>query len=411
MFLIFSAVLLFASVNAVAKVPDFSDYFEVDLEKDKMPMLEELKKVNDDEKNYNRKFESIFDLSGDYNAEFAVKIAAYGMQEKRIKDFNEDNYVSLFSKLPKKYYQYFGPMLFEVPGFPKKILNLPEIKKTKNKFPTIIAKQLKEIKDLELLSPTYYYLLMPEVWPDYEPQIENPKKRRYAVKYVYDDKFYDSLKKIVKPEDFGMGKTKEVKLSKSNLRTLKVEKNSLITAADMSAFVDTVDEVNEWYNKNDNLRVFTSTTILLMNYEKKDDIGKYVPQGLKDMANPCARFVQKSKILGKDKEIAEIVAKKGMSLDEWAYVCDKSVKAYRVANVNIGVVKALNMFRKDLLSHKMTDESISFQNYVNSLMHFAFHIYKAPLKDVLEYRKVKNKFDAMMKKTKHQLFGHPVLVF
>lgn len=402
-------MLLFASEKAFATEEDFFDYFEVDLEKDVLPSLDDLKKMNKDGANYNKKFKSLFDLTGDFDNEFFVKAIGYGMQEKRIKAFNEDSLIDLFKRLPEKYYQYFGPMLFEVPGFPKKILNLPAIKKTKNQFPKRIAKQLEGIDNLEFLSPSLYHILMPEVWPDYEEKIEKPKMRRFASKYVYDKKFYEKLAKIVKPDDFGVGKKEVKSVSKSDLRTLNVKKDSLITAADITAFAETIDEVNDWANTQENIYLFSTTSVLLFGYEKNDRIGKYVPQGLTDMANPCARFVQKARILGKDKEIARMVAKKGMRLNEWAYICDKSIKAYRVANINIATVQSLRMYKKGFLAHQLAGESVGFQNHVQALIAFAFYIHKAPLRDVLEYRKVKKLFDEKMKKAKFELFGHPVL--
>ena len=202
-------MLLFACTDVFAKGDAFSDYFEIDLEKDVLPSLDDLKKLSNEGAVYDKKFESLFDLLNDFDNKFLTTSIGYGMREKRLKSVNEDNLVELFKRVPEKYYQYFGPMLFELPGMPKKILNLPAIKKTKNQFPKRIAKQLEGIENLEFLSPSLYHILMPEVWPDYEENIERPKKRRLASRYVYDKSFYDKLAKIVKPDDYGVGKKVE----------------------------------------------------------------------------------------------------------------------------------------------------------------------------------------------------------
>ena len=62
----------------------------------------------------------------------------------------------MIQSLPKQYYPYIGPYLHTVPNMSPKILNLPGIKETKNQFPERIAPQLKDIPNLEFLSPYLY---------------------------------------------------------------------------------------------------------------------------------------------------------------------------------------------------------------------------------------------------------------
>ena len=100
-----------------------------------------------------------------------------------------------------------------------------------------------------------------------------------------------------------------------------------------------------------------------------------------------------------------------MSLTEWAHVCDKSIKAYRLANIHIGALQSLKMYKSGAMSEKLAKENIKFQNHINALMNFVIYIYKAPLRDVLEYRKVKTKFDDMLKQNRFDLFTHPIVVF
>lgn len=91
-------------------------------------------------------------------------------------------------------YPYIGPMLFTIPNMSEKVLNLPGIRETKNKFPTRIALQLKGIDDLEFLSPFLYYLLMPEVWPENVTMPEMPRRVPAHPKVAYDKDFYQAIK-------------------------------------------------------------------------------------------------------------------------------------------------------------------------------------------------------------------------
>ena len=53
--------------------------------------------------------------------------------------------------MPPQMYEYIGPYLHTVPGIPEKVLNMPGIKETKNKFPSRIAPQLADIEDIEMI--------------------------------------------------------------------------------------------------------------------------------------------------------------------------------------------------------------------------------------------------------------------
>ena len=57
----------------------------------------------------------------------------------------------LLENMHKEYYQYIGPYLHTVPTISEKVLNMPGIKETKNKFPTRIAPQVADIEDIEIV--------------------------------------------------------------------------------------------------------------------------------------------------------------------------------------------------------------------------------------------------------------------
>lgn len=402
-------VILFGVVSrSNAGVAEFADYFDVDLEKDEIPSVTELETYFSKYDEYNKKYGSLYDLLGDFDSEFYTAIATYGTQEKRIKGESEDLYLEFLAMIPKKYYQYVGPMLFEVPNMSEKVLNLPGIKETKNKFPTRIAEQVKDIENLEFMSPSLYFLLMPEAWPGYQEDIERPKMTPYHPKIVYNPEFYAAIKKLVKPEKFMPGYKEDAKLSKSDLRTLYPTKDTLITSADIKAFISTIDEVDDWANKPENEFLLSRVGIMWVLYEKDHGIGKYVPAGLKDLVNPCVRLVQKSRILGKEAELAKIVAKEGFSLNEWAYTCDKTIKAYRLANIRSGVVRAIREYQRGIYDDEIKGMSPYTQNVRFATMQSIIQAHKAPLADVLEFKKNRQEFDEKLKKHKFKLFGYPI---
>lgn len=402
------SALLSAVCPAFAGVSDFAPFFDINLETDKLPSQEDFEKLLTENDDYNKKYKSFFDLLGDFDREFYLEIAAYGGREKRLKGENEEMYLEFLSMLPKKYYQYIGPMLFEVPNMSEKVLNLPGIKETKNKFPTRIAEQVKDIEDLEFMSPMYYFLLMPEAWPGYQEEIEYPKTVRYYPKVQHDGKFYAAIKKLVKPEKFMPGYQEEAKKSKSDLRTLRPTKDSLLTSADIKAFISTIDAVDEWANKDQNQFWLSRMTIMWTLYDREDPLGRYVPAGVKDLVHPCARFVQKVKILGKEREVAALIAKEGFTLNEWAYTCDKTIKAHRVANIRSGVVQAVREYAKGIHDDEIKGMSVMTQNGRYAVMQSVIEAHKAPLSDVLEYRKNRQEFTEKLEKHGFHLFGYPI---
>ena len=403
--LMFGLVLIPA---ANAGVADFADFFEVDLEKDELPSVSELETNFAKYDNYNKKYKSFYDLLGDFDSEFYTAIASYGGREKRIKGESEDLYLEFLAIMPKKYYQYLGPMLFEVPNMSEKVLNLPGIKETKNKFPTRIAEQVKDIENLEFMSPALYFFLMPEAWPGYQEDIERPKMIPYHPKVVYDKDFFAAIKKLVKPEKFMPGYKETTKLSKSDLRTLYPTKDTLITSADIKAFISTIDEVDDWANEPQNKFLLSRVGIMWMAYEREQGVGKYVPYGLKDMVNPCVRLVQKTRILGKELELAKIVAKEGFTVNEWAYTCDKTIKAYRLSNIRSGVVRAIREYQKGIYDDEIKGMSAYTQNARFATMQSIIQAHKAPLADVLEFRKNRQEFREKLKQRGFWLFGYPI---
>ena len=398
--LILFLMLVFSS-NTFAAMADYKDDFEINLEKDKIPSLEELEKFFYKESTlYSPRYKSVYDLLGDFDKEFYQISKNYGNTEKRLKWQQEDQIIAILEKLPKEMYPYVGPMLFEVPGMSEKVLNMPGIKETKNQFPKVIAEQLKDVEDIEFLSPFLYYILMPEAWPENYRRVELPQLRKMHPKVNYDEKFYLALKKIVVPEDY-MIKGGKKRIGKSDLRTINPTPDTLLTAADVAAFARTIETTENWVEVNK--YELSKVTSMWLNYDVQN--GDETVPGMKDMVNPCQRLVQKAQILGKERELAALVAGEGWTLYEWAYTCDKTIKAFRLGHISSTMVQALRMYRSGVYDEETEKLSPQMRAWRFSTMQALSEMYNAPLSDVKEVRKNRALLNEKWKNYGYKIFG------
>ena len=399
----------FVSASSLAAgISDYEKVYDIDLEQDQLPTLEELKSFfYKQQVLYNPQYKSVFDLQGDFNPEFRQTIITYGMNEKRLKWPDEDAFLEVLASLPKEMYEYIGPALFSVPNMSEKILNMPGIKETKNRFPSRVADALKDIEDLEFLSPGLYYLLRPEVWEEPKENFEFPVKRKAFAKVVYDGEFYQNLRKLVPPEKYMENGNLAKTLTKSDLRTLNPTKNSLLTAKDVEAFINTLDGVEEWAKQNGNqMKVYQLTTMWLA-YDAAAENFVAAP-GMKDLVNPCQRLVQKASILGEELSLAKVVAKEGFTLNEWAYTCDKTLKAYRLSQIPRYMVLAIKRYKSGSDDDEIKKLSPKMQQVRYSTMQAIIEMYKAPLADVMEVRKHRKTLHDKFFKNDFKLVGTPI---
>ena len=231
------------------------------------------------------------------------------------------------------------------------------------------------------------------------------------LKVVYNKNLGPVLRKLVKPEKFQPGYKEDTTKTKSDLRTLHPTKDSILTSADIKAFIATIDEVDEWAKEPENVDMFSRATILWNMYDRESEIGKYVPAGYMDLIHPCARFVQKAKILGKERQLSAIVAKKGFTIDEWGYTCDKTIKAHRVANITTYMVRLVREFQQGFYDEEIKSLSNYTQNVRFALMQGIVQAHKTPMNDVLEYRKNRKEFVEKLKKHKYKFFNYRIYSF
>ena len=389
-----------------ASISDYEKYFIVDMDK-KLPSINQLKKTYfEEEKLYDSHYNSYWDISEVFDKAFYAKMATYAGQEKRLKTETEDDILEMIALMPKEHYQYIGPMLHTVPGMSDKVLNLPGIKETKNKFPTVIAEQAKNIEGLEFLSPFLYFMLMPEVWGEKTSSIEFPKPKKNNSKLRIKADYFNNISKVIEHYNLKPKKDKN-KIVRGDFRTINPKRNSLLTSKDVQAFMGTLDDVNDFYLEGDNRLLLSQAMVLQGQYEVDEGDGLPV-NGLKDIVNPCQRLVQRIKIIGKEREFNSTISKSGFDIKEWAYTCDKTVKAYRLATINSDLLLTLKSYKKGYFDSSINKLNKKHQMAQYSGMRAMIEMYNAPLNDVLEVLKNKQELLKKFNKYKNRVAGAPV---
>ena len=354
--LLLGIALLITSISGVsAKVSDYDKYFRVDMKMEIPDINEYIKKLDSKYTLYDKGYDSRFKMGNSFKKEFSQTIRTYGMSEGRIKNSYEDDLMELLNWLPKESYQYVGPMLHQIPGMPEKILNMPGIKETKNKFPEDVAERMKGIENIEFMSPALYFLLMPEIWGEKKPEtLDRPRPKRVKKPKItielpdYLKEKADIPTKVAerKPAT-AVKKQKPTSIMDGKLRTLSPNLTSPLTTKDVAAFVNTIDSIMD-FGMKDNMRNFSKLIIgesLLDIWEQEQGIA-LMQNSLKDLVNPCQRLVLKTRFAGLYDEFSAIVVKEGFSPEEWAYTCDKTVKAFRVLEANQSIAYAVRYHRK-----------------------------------------------------------------
>ncbi len=383
------AFLFFISA-AQAKPSDFSKYFEIDLTAS-LPMYDDLyQQYVVEDPTHDRKYQFNFSIGNTFDKIFAQTIKIHGTSEKRLKTENEDELIEMLNSVPKETWQYIGPYLHTVAGISEKVLNMPGIKETKNRFPTRIAPQLQHIKNLEFLSPHMYYILMPEIWPEYNEtqEIVIKSKEPSYPKTLYNPQYYKALSTLV-PRDFFANKDAAPKNYLEDLRTTNIQPNSPLTSGDVKAFVATIPKINEYANQGqkEKLLKINSAGNLLNIYEAQN--GTALPiNDLKGVVNPCQREVQKIIVAGLYQEFLSVVGPMGFTPETLAVTCDKTIKAYRLATMSLDTKKALTSYKYGIydnyLKNKLNPKNQGLQF---SVIESIIQMHKAPLKDVLSVKK------------------------
>ena len=392
--------------ETIPQKQDNSALFAVDMN-EKFPSREELRKLFVKNTLYDYGYDYSWNIGTTFRSDFAEKITNYGRSDKRLKREGEDMLYAAIMQLPKEYYPYIGPYLHQVPNMSDKILQLPGIKETKNKFPERISEELKDIPNIEFLSPYLYILLIPEIWPSYKDPTEYPIEKITYPKQTYDAGQMQRLKKIVPPENYYPSRHPNQENLEDKLRMLDATQTSPITSADVKAFARTLGEVKDFAKTIEQKAELTEARWLINQYEASQNQALPI-NTLKDMVNPCQRLVQRLKLIGRHFEFAKIVAKEGFSLEEWAYTCDKTLKAYRLSQIPRYMVLAIKRYKSGSDDDEIKKLSPKMQQVRYSTMQAIIEMYKAPLADVMEVRKHRKTLHDKFFKNDFKLVGTPI---
>lgn len=346
-------ICIFSIRGAQAEATAYLHKFDVKMDMDLSDLTKYISNHNKAGQRYDKGYISRFNMGKKFKTEFSRVIKYYGMSESRIKSSYEDELLSMINMLPKEAYPYIGPMLHEVPGMSEKILNLPGIKETKNKFPDEIKENYKGIEDIEFLSPALYVVLMPDFWKKDKKNLDKPEEvpaQKPRKKAKLPDYLLDKSD-LPQPQAEKKSGSAAVKIKDAAIkpagRTLYPTLASPLTTKDAEAFLDTIDDVVNWGNKNKmkNAHAIIKAGFLLDSIEKAQGTA-LIQNGLKDIVNPCQRLVLKTRIAGLYHDFSKVVAAKGFSPEEWAYTCDKTIKALRVAEANHSTAYAVQFHRR-----------------------------------------------------------------
>lgn len=371
---------------AFAEHTDFSKYFDVDLDAP-IPDLQELRKeLTEATEVYNPRYFVTWNMGRVFDKVWRDVILNYGTSEKRLRAPGDQELEEMIASLPKEVYPYIGPFLHSSPGVSEKILNMPGIKETKNKFPERIAPQLQDIEDLEFLSPALYILLMPEMWPEKNPTMEKTVLKKAKIEPVpYYPNFYEALLDRVPEGGFGGANAKGDRPLQDKIRTIKITKDSPLTTADILAFTNTLDGVLAFSTLENQYKIISIST-LLNYYEAKNGTALDL-NNLKDIANPCQRLALKIKWAGLETEFLQSVSKEGFNLKEWAWTCEKTIKAYRAVLITDSRLASLKMYKKGLYDAYLSHFSSKWKDRQFAAFETLLEMYKTNKNDIREVLK------------------------
>ena len=392
--------------ETIPQKQDNSALFAVDMNA-KFPSREELRSKFVKNTWYDYGYDYSWNIGTTFRSDFAEKITNYGRSDKRLKREGEDMLYAAIMQLPKEYYPYIGPYLHQVPNMSDKILQLPGIKETKNKFPERISEELKDIPNIEFLSPYLYILLIPEIWPSYKDPTEYPIEKITYPKQTYDAGQMQRLKKIVPPENYYPSRHPNQENLEDKLRMLDATQTSPITSADVKAFARTLGEVKDFAKTIEQKAELTEARWLINQYEASQNQALPI-NTLKDMVNPCQRLVQRLKLIGRHFEFAKIVAKEGFSLEEWAYTCDKTIKAYRVSKMTASTLQAVMDLQDNVYKSELQKLPDIFKGTQVITMLAIPEMYKAPYKDVQAVKKNRRELEKLFKELDYTLVDAPI---
>lgn len=410
-FLFFCLLCVMISANANAQLKEFEHIYDIDLD-EKIPLLWRVKKEYMKETSlYDWKYEYTWRIPSGFNYDFKQKIKYFGSVEKRIQNDDEESLLRDLKRMPKEYYPYIGPMLHNMKGLSGKILDMPGIKETKNKLPSKIASRLQDLPNLKFLSPELYIYLMPQIWGEDMDTLEFPHQKDSKPQDIPNIKinpeFIKNIKKKVPVSDYWLGA--KTKSKKYDIRNYTADADTPLSNADVKAFINTLDGLFRFRLQKDYEIRNILVDQLIGFWEEKQGIDRNV-SFLKTVVNPCQTIVRKIKWTGLRNEFQKVIGEQSFGLDDWAYTCEKTLKAYRVVDIPYGYTAMLKIVRKGyfyrLLERYYTPEEIQQIKY---FIEATLHLYDTTPHDVEIVKKHKDQLFQKLLKFKNHFMGTPLI--
>ncbi len=332
---------------------------------------------------YDRHFSFRWNMPKKFDSEFGQLYQTLSLDERHLSTASEDKIYQILKSMPKEMYPYIGPYLHTLPQLSGRILDMPGIKETKNKFPERIAEKYKDIEDIEYVSPALYLYLMPEMVGEGEFSVEYPQmaepEYHTIQRYTINPKFLQKIADMTPLSDYiGNPAPKNT----DGIRHYIIDDKTSLSGADVKALANTFVDLQEF--NLENRADFISTNYLISQWEE-DNGGAEGFYFYKQMANPCAAAVRNVRWNNKATEFQKIIGKNGFGLDDWAYICDKTIKAYRRANISLAMMIELRGLRGETLprfykaNSDMDEEAMNTLNYI---LGATKEMYNAPKEDV-----------------------------
>ncbi|MCL2673044.1 MAG: hypothetical protein FWF01_01490 [Alphaproteobacteria bacterium] len=224
-------------------------------------------------------------------------------------------YHELIMQLPPHMFEYIIPALFES-GVPFSFLNDPKWQRYKGRKPTRIARQMQDFAKEHLadLSPSNYLLLAPEMWDiasDETLGAEATRRSGTSSVILVDQQFLSDIS--------GSHESQQQDALDAAAENPRQAENPL-TRQQVQAFLASVDDFK---------RVESRLKILALQHAYENGgIANY-------MTRPCEMTVKAYKADNLEKDLRLMAAKHGMTLEQWTDICDRTYKAYRMANMNL----------------------------------------------------------------------------
>jgi len=383
--ILYALLFCLIATQTKAQLKDYIHLYDVDLQ-EKIPYMwrvhEDFKK---DTALYDRKYDYRWRIPTVFNSDFRQKIRTFGSVEKRFNNPDEDAILQDLKRMPKAFYPYIGPMLHNMRGLSGKILELPGIKETKNKFPDKIASRLQNIPDLEYVSPDLYIYLSPQFWGEDMNTLEFPKELQEQEENIpnirINPEFIRHVQSKVNLSDFYPGA--KPKAPSLGLRHFVADKNTPLSGADVQAFLNTFDGLEKFSKTRDNELKLIMLDPIINYWDEKNGIDRQV-SFLKGIVNPCQTIVRKVKWSGLRTQFQDAIGSQAFGLDDWAYTCDKVMKAYRVLSMKQPHIVSINALRKgypytQLDKLELSEEERQRMRY---FLEAALHLYDSTPNDV-----------------------------